>query len=266
MPPRGQKGQLGFDPSSLRRQRRAWLGLVGLAVAFVLVMSSFSPLGGSVAGAVLFLVLVFVFLRGVFWAGGGVADSMTQFNVKPAPTTLSDSDVADSLGPAAGASGVAGATYFSTHAAPTDWVGYVRGLSARLEEALGPAYTVRGDSFVVVIEHGGDRQRVALTGALEPPPLDETERALRAARRLLDEAQRFAERIDGAPWPKRDPVFAVEATSGHYRQPGTTEAAAWLESGEIRLGWADDLGTVLMLSPIPWFDPAELNRPPPQIF
>lgn len=182
------------------------------------------------------------------WAGGRVADALTQWPTKPGQAPAP-------VGPVQ-----APATYYDTHPPPLDWHGIVGSISVRLEEALGDGFSIEPAGYSPVLHYGDSRQIVPLTGALETPPLDEGPRAVRACRKMMHETQQFAQLALGHSWPDEGAVRTSldgSSTSGGtgLGQVGRVEIEANVElrDGQIRLAYVGADGALLLqLPPIPF--------------
>ncbi len=137
-------------------------------------------------------------------------------------------------------------TYFSTHAAPMDWSGFIQSMALRVEEALGPGYSVLTDGYAILLAHAGETRRVELSGSLRTMAADPTTSATSAGTKILDAVQAFKIRELGRPWPTRGDAVVNELVE-------TTMARGKVsyEHFELRMAYADELGPVLELQPIP---------------
>jgi hypothetical protein len=227
---------------------------------------------------------------GVIWAGvfalgvvvplisSFIADSLSQFGrARPVHPREPDPEPADAwgdqakhpmrrasdigLGPsdrpyAPPTKGMMARPYIGGSAPGFDWVGLLQGVGARLEDALGEGFTAEAEGGTsLMLRHGGEMSRKVNLGLIfQPPPLDVGERALRGVLKMMDEAQMFAMRVHHEPWPSRGGTR--EAGPGNLPRPQVR-----LEGGEIRMSWADSLGTMLRLRPLPFESAPPKARP-----
>jgi hypothetical protein len=125
-----------------------------------------------------------------------------------------------------------------------DWGRFVNEVAARLADALGEGFTAEGNGSSLIIRNGEQVRRINLGSILQPPPLDVSERALRACLKMMDEAQMFAMRVGHEPWPVR----SADDQAGPANLP---RPAVRIDAGEIRMTWADGHGPVVRLEPLP---------------
>ena len=139
-------------------------------------------------------------------------------------------------------------TYYSFHAAPIDWEGFVQSMAIRIEEALGPGFYAHGYEFSLLLSHADSTRRIQLSGMLRSTPLDPTAMAMHACIKVLDEAQMFKMQQLRQRWPKRP----LQDDSS----PPTTLArpTVKLEDFEFHMAFVDELGPVLDLLSLPWVE------------
>lgn len=181
-----------------------------------------------------------------------VADALTGFDEAPVfptdPAHLAPpvAGVTTGFGSAAGSMQPAD-TYFSTHAAPTDWADLVRSAAGRIGAALGDGFEAHADGYDLVLSHGTSVRRVPLAAALQPPPAEEQDRVVRACLKMLEAAQGFRHFELNHRWPER-PLSDELLTA----EPSAPIPRVHVANGEIRLGYGDELGMVVEMPPIPW--------------
>ncbi|HEV8065711.1 MAG TPA: hypothetical protein VGP46_12795, partial [Acidimicrobiales bacterium] len=129
-----------------------------------------------------------------------------------------------------------------------DWGGFVSDVASRLEQALGEGFAAEGSGSFLAIRKDDQVRRINLGSILQPPPLDVSERAMRACLKMMDEAQMFAMRVKHEPWPTRGP--GDDAGPANLPRPRVR-----MDDEQISMSWADSHGTVIRLDPVPLHEP-----------
>ncbi|MGH9169485.1 MAG: hypothetical protein ACRD0Z_01190 [Acidimicrobiales bacterium] len=125
-----------------------------------------------------------------------------------------------------------------------DWAGFIVDVSVRLQDALGDGYTAEGSGSSLVLRKGEQVRRINLGSILQPPPLDVSERAMRACLKMMDEAQMFAMRVKHEPWPERS--LADQMGPSNLPRPRVR-----MDGTDISMSWIDSHGSVLKLQALP---------------
>lgn len=132
--------------------------------------------------------------------------------------------------------------YFGAPRPAIEWTGFVRELAASLAEALDGSVAVMPAGHALTFAANGASRTVSLVPELQPPPVSEARRAVRACEKALDAAQAFSAQELGTAWPRRE-------TGGNHL-PAVARPVATAEFDRIELGFADTYGPVLQLRPV----------------
>lgn len=134
----------------------------------------------------------------------------------------------------------------------TDWLAFTDTLSTCLAIALGGEMAVTCREHSIVLRHGREAKVISLRPLLAPPPSSETEPALRACTKALDDAQAFRIHELRTPWPMRNlPVLADAGDLGTVHASLLRPQVA-VGTTEIQLAYTDEIGPARLLAPIPW--------------
>ncbi len=256
------------DPSSARHRGwvLAWYVIGVLFMAFIIGSQG----GGQFQwGWALFALVLLPFglvfgYRGYLnrWFGRRIADSLTGFGSKPTKVRAARLKRSAAAEPAPVPATPARTrtpdgyrwrpevsippTYFSTHPAPMDWSGFIQSMAIRVEEALGPGCSVFTDGYALLLTHDGKTRRVELGGTLRAVGADAPTSATLACTRILEAAQAFKIEQLGRPWPTRADAVVDELIETTLVHPLVS-----FKNFELRMAYADELGPVLELQPIP---------------